>query len=484
MNLKRTFGSLRGRVAVVATTAVAAVLLLVGAGALASFADREQERIDESLVARPAPELARALREAGDLPGAPQRPGGEGRPGSRFGPPVLRPQGEYVRLINDGEVELELDVPDGLPVPEEPGVRTLSTDGTEYRSLSREIAPGVLIEAGVDTSESQQRVAELRDRLFLIGLAGVLLVAGLSWWLAGLALRPLARLREAAGTVSTTDDLSRRIDPGASPAEVEELTESINAMLERLQASSAETSEALEATRRFAADAGHELRTPMTSLRANLDLLLRNPGMEPTELEAALAQMDREAARMVRMLGTLQALARGDSAAALPRERIDLSAVVGGAVESARRRHPGITWRFEAADGEVEVDGWSDGLTALADNLLENAARHGRKDGKVDVSVDVDGPEATLIVDDDGPGIPASSREQAFERFRRGDVSGAEGSGLGLSLVRQQARLHGGDAAAGESPAGGARFRVRLRAGSARPGDRSHSTPDPQAPAH
>lgn len=465
MKPRRTLGSLRGRVAIVATVAVAAVLVLVGAGALASFAEREQERIDESLVARPAPELARALREAGDLPGAPRRPGAEAPPGSRFGPPVLRPRDEYVRLIVDGEVERELDVPEGLPVPTGPGARTLSTDGDDYRSLAREIAPGVLIEAGVDLAESQQRVAELRDRLVLIGLAGIVLVAGLAWWLAGLALRPLARLREAAGTVSTTDDLSNRIDPGAGPTEVEELTESINSMLERLEASSAETSEALEATRRFAADAGHELRTPMTSLRANLDLLRRNQDMDPVELEAALAQMDREAARMVRMLGTLQALARGDSAEALPRERVELTGVVGAAVESARRRHPDITWSFEAPAGEVEVEGWPDGLAAVADNLLENAARHGREQGTVVASVSREGDRAVLTVDDDGPGIPAAARERAFERFRRGDVAGAEGSGLGLALVRQQAGLHGGDAVAEESPAGGARFRVWLQAG-------------------
>jgi signal transduction histidine kinase len=372
-----------------------------------------------------------------------------------------------VRLIVDGRVEREIDAPDGLPLPDGPGIRTLAVDGSEYRSLAREIEPGALIEAGADLSESQARVSELRDRLLLIGLAGMMLVAALSWWLAGLALRPLARLREA-GSVGGTEDLSRRLDPGTGASEIEALTASINGMLARLQVSSQQTSEALEATRRFAADAGHELRTPMTSLQANIGTLRRNPGIEPVEREAALEQMEREAARMMRLLGTLQALARGDSAAALPREEVDLTAIVGAAVESAARRHPGVTWTFEAPDDEVMLAGWPDGLAAMADNLLENAGRHGRPDGTVVATVSRDrSGRVSLVVEDDGPGIPEDVREDIFERFERGDTAGPGGSGLGLALVRQQAGLHGGEVSVDRSPTGGARFRVVLDPGRA-----------------
>ncbi len=98
--------------------------------------------------------------------------------------------------------------------PTDPDCAPSASAGTDYRSLSREVAPGTLIETGVDLTESQARIEELRDRLLLIGLAGVLLVAALIWWLAGFALRPLARLRDAAGEVGGTEDLSRRIDAG------------------------------------------------------------------------------------------------------------------------------------------------------------------------------------------------------------------------------------------------------------------------------
>jgi HAMP domain-containing protein len=245
---KRILNSLRGRVAVVATATVAVVLLIVGVVAVTSFAGRERDRVDEQLMARPAPDLARALGArpgaSGPLPGDPgdnpEIPGsGPDGQRSEFGPPVLRPAGEYFRLISGGDVVRSVDAPSELPAPDEPGLRTLSAGGSEYRSLAREVAPGTLIEIGIDLDESEARIAGLRDRLLLVGLAGVLLVAGLSWWLAGLAMRPLGALRDAAGRVSDTDDLSTRIDPGKSPAEIEELTESINAMLARLEISAA-----------------------------------------------------------------------------------------------------------------------------------------------------------------------------------------------------------------------------------------------------
>ena len=468
--MARAFGSLRGRVALMATLALAAVLLLVGAGALTSFSDRERQRVDQSLENRPPRELARALATSGGFPQRPDRP----PPDDEFGPSALRPQGEYVRLTVNGETVRGVDVPEGLPVPDGPGLRTLDAGGVEYRSLARTVAPGTLVETGVDLSEVQARIDELRNRLLLVGLAGVLLVAAVSWWLAGIALRPLARLGEAAGEVGGTEDLSRRIEAGSGVTEVETLTESINSMLARLEASSEETRKALDATRRFAGDAGHELRTPMTSLRANIGTMRRNPDIDAADYEAALEQMDLDSARMMRMLGTLQTLARGDAAAALPKQRVELTGLVGSAVGAARSRHPDITWKLDSPAAEIEMSGWADGLMSMLDNLLENAARHGSRGGEVTTTLSASQGRIELMVDDDGPGIEPDRREQLFERFERGDSGGREGTGLGLSLVRQQARLHGGDAVAEESPAGGARFRVTL---SADPGPRLRPAP-------
>jgi two-component system, OmpR family, sensor histidine kinase PrrB len=450
----RVTSTLRGRVALLATLAVGLVLLVVGATAVASFGERERARVDEELGNRPVGALVRALAGP-DFGGA--------RPGPPIGPQALRPEGEYVRLIGDGEVVRAVDAPLSLPLPEEPGLRTLEADGERYRSLTRAVPGGGLLEVGTDLGASDDRIAALRNRLLLLGGLALVLVAGVSWWLAGLALGPLRALGGAAGRVSTTRDLSTRLPAEAgTPDEVTELTASINAMLARLERSAADTDEALEATRRFAGDAGHELRTPMTALRANLGALRRNPDLPPEERAAVLADAEREAERTARLLEALQTLARGDAAAALPRQRLDLSAEAEAALESARARHPEVDWELEAPAEELELSGWQDGLRAALDNLLENAARHGRPRGRVRLAVARDGDALAVTVDDDGPGIADADRERIFDRFARGGDARGAGSGLGLALVRQQARLHGGDVTVARSPLGGARFEVRL----------------------
>ena len=458
--------SLRGRVALLATLAVAVVLLAVGATVLASFADSETARVDEALVERPAAALVRAIGRGREMPAPPpgEEPTAVPAP-PPFGPQALRPRGEYVRLLDgSGQVVRSVDAPSGLPTPTAPGLRTVETDGDSYRSLTRPTPVGGLLEVGVDLGPSEERVAELRNRLILLGLLGVMLVAALSWWLAGLALGPLRSLRAAAGRVSSTRDLSSRLTAEGAPAEIGELTDSINAMLARLQGSAAQTDEALQATRRFAGDAGHELRTPMTALRADIGTLRRNPDLPPEQRRATLEHAEREVERATRLLELLQTLARGDSGTALPREQLDLAELAEASVEAARARHPSIEWSLDAPDGELELRGWPDGLRALLDNLLENAARHGKPGGSVQASIERKPDGWTLTVDDDGPGVDPSDRERVFERFARGAASGDGGLGLGLALVRQQARLHGGEASVAESPLGGARFRVELAA--------------------
>ena len=414
-------------------------------------------------------------------PGASRRApaGGEGRPPPELGPRALRPEGEYIRLIDgSGDVARAVDVPPALPEPEGPGLRTLEADGEDFRSLTRAIPGGGLLEVGTTLEPAQERVASLRNRLLLLGLLALVLVAALSWWLAGLALRPLRALRDAAGRVSTTRDLSTRLPAEAAPSEVAELSDRLNAMLARLEGSAAQTDDALEATRRFAGDAGHELRTPMTALRANLGALRRNPDLPPEERRALLEDAEREAGRATRLLELLQTLARGDAGAALPREPVDLTALAEAAVDAARGRHASVAWALEAPQRELELAGWPDGLRALVDNLLENAARHGRPEGRVAVALAREGESVVLTVDDDGPGVRPEDRERIFERFSRGEgVSGDSGSGLGLALVRQQAHLHGGGASVEESPLGGARFRVELLAGpEASPRDRDQAS--------
>jgi signal transduction histidine kinase len=290
---------------------------------------------------------------------------------------------------------------------------------------------------------------------------GIGLAAVLASLLSGLALAPLSRLRRTVSGVTSTRDLSTRLPDEGAGAEVNELARSVNAMLTRLEGSAAETEGALQATRRFAADVGHELRTPLTSIRANLDALRRNPSMAEPERRAILEDVAAEQRELITLLDALQALARGDAGAALPREQIDFAEVVDAAVEPARRRHPEARIELTSPEERQTVNGWPDGLRLLVDNLLENAIRHGGSTVRVTLRR-LDGESLLLSVEDDGPGIPSVDREHIFERFQRGSGAVGPGSGLGLALVAQQASLHGGGVEVGDSPLGGASFEVRL----------------------
>lgn len=160
--------------AVVATAAVATVLILVGFGGLTSFESQQYNRVDDSLSKRPVPELGRALGGAtiGPAPQLDRGPGGGiGPPGSAFGRPVLLADGEYLRLISGGEVVASLDAPKDLSIPDEPGFRTLDSNATSYRSLARTVSQGNLIENGEDVlievdDDGPGITADQRERVF------------------------------------------------------------------------------------------------------------------------------------------------------------------------------------------------------------------------------------------------------------------------------------------------------------------------------
>ncbi|HEX8065819.1 MAG TPA: HAMP domain-containing sensor histidine kinase [Thermoleophilaceae bacterium] len=502
--------SVRARVTVAATAVVAVCLALVAVLTVATFASRERSSVDRDLRQR----AQGPIRRVGILPGQslqpfgePGGPGGDGppgagggplpggrgaggpppgrrdpraaggragggRPGARAGagpppapPPLTSGTDSFARVLQGGRVLAQTgDVPGGLATPSVTGLDTVRADGGRWRTLT--FAPeggrpgGRLVQLGTDLDPVDDRIGEMRTRVIVIALGGVLLAAALARWLAAVALRPLSRLREAAASVSTTRDLSRRLPESGAGAEVDGVAGSVNAMLGRLERSTTELEQALEATRRFAADVGHELRTPLTSIRANFDALARNPRMPDDERRAVVAELEAEQDELVGLLDGLQALARGEAGAALPMEEVDLAELVDAAVEAARRRHPETAVELDGPAGRLPLRGWPDGLRLLADNLVENAARHGG--GTVRVALSARDGAIGLAVDDDGPGVPEDERERIFERFARGSGARAPGSGLGLALVRQQAALHGGAVDVADSPLGGARFAVSL----------------------
>ncbi|MFP4311839.1 MAG: ATP-binding protein [Nitriliruptoraceae bacterium] len=324
------------------------------------------------------------------------------------------------------------------------------------------------IEGRLDAAELRLPTARsVGNRILVVGAGVLLVVAVAGLGIGAVALEPLAALRRSAADIAATGELDRRL-PRAGPVEVDELAVTLNAMLARLQTAEQQRSAALAASRRFAADAGHELRTPLTAMRADLDVLAGSERLGSDD-RAVLEDVRREQERLTALVEGLLLLARGD--AEVPRERLDLAELADRVVVHASRRHPAATVELIAPE-QLPVIGWSDGLRVALDNLVDNALRHGQRDVRVVVTLATDDGVTVLTVEDDGPGIDPADRARVLERFERGRTA-APGSGLGLALVAQQARLHAGSVELGDSPLGGTRVRMTLgRAGTS-------STPSP-----
>jgi signal transduction histidine kinase len=299
-------------------------------------------------------------------------------------------------------------------------------------------------------------------RLFL--LLGVLggtffaLLAGLAT--AQRAMRPVVELSAAAREIEKTRDPSLLLPQPDAEDEVAELARTLEGMLGALDAARNDTESMLSRQREFVADASHELRTPLTSVLANLELLAEELSGEQAETAHAALRSTR---RMRRLVGDLLLLARADAERVQPQRATDLATVV---TEAAAELGPVSMDHALSIDVEPAiVDGVPDDLHRLTLNLIENAIRHTPPGTRIDASTAVEHGFATLVVQDDGPGIPADLRESLFERFVRGGGDGGRGSGLGLAIVRAVALSHGGTVAL-EQPktvsGRGTRFVIRI----------------------
>jgi two-component system, OmpR family, sensor kinase len=250
---------------------------------------------------------------------------------------------------------------------------------------------------------------------------------------------------------------------------VAELTRTFNEMLHELSEARIEREKSLKRQREFIADASHELRTPLTSVLANLELLEHSLGDSPTrELEReSIDSALRSSQRMRRLVADLQILARADSGRVPAHGPCDLAGVAADAVEELEpvsERHV-IELRTE---DEVPVTGNADDLHRVVVNLVDNAVRHTPEGTTIRVTAlpsTTDGL-ASLVVEDDGPGIPPEVRPRIFDRFVRsagpGDRATSTGTGLGLAIVRAIAAEHHGRVSVGESRMGGALFRIDI----------------------
>ncbi|WP_067544171.1 sensor histidine kinase [Nocardia crassostreae] len=304
-------------------------------------------------------------------------------------------------------------------------------------------------------------VTTQRTRIVAIGVGATALAALLGWYFASGAVAPLRRL--TAATAGLGDRLELEPSRRSMASETTELAEAMNTMLGRIADERRHTSEALVTARDFAATAAHELRTPLTAMRTDLQVLRSLPLSEADRAGI----LDDVLASQQTVESTLYALERltvGDLTTESDWEDVDLGQLVDQVVDDARHAHPAVTIDAEAVE-PVRLRGLVAGLRSVLDNAITNAVRHGAAD-RIEIAVREAAESVVLTVDDNGGGIPEAERAKVFERFHR--ASSAPGSGLGLALVAQQARLHGGDAEIGESPLGGVRLTVTMSPRTAR----------------
>jgi len=429
--IRRAFGSVRVRVTLIAAAVFAIAMTLAGIGLVVAVRTTLVDRIKDA--DRERIEAVAAQLERGTRPRDIRLP----------------------ELASGGAPQIVVETPDGtLVVPGfPPGHHPVVPPGGRVRTETVVDTPD-----GEITVVAQRSVAEVERTVdsvtgvLVVGIPVLVLLVGMiAWYLGGRALRPVEAIRAEVDEISGTT-MHRRVPEPAAEDEVGRLARTMNRMLERLEASS-------DRQREFVSNASHELRSPIAAIRATVEVALRRP--ESTDWSELAARILDEDQRMEETVSDLLELARLDEdGTALPTTTVDLDEVV---LEEAGRVDGATVHTGAVLAGRVQ--GSRAQLARVVRNLLANALRHA--DGAVDVALRVDDGTVELVVDDDGPGIPAADRERVFERFTRldeGRARDAGGTGLGLAIVRAIVERHRGTVTIADRPDGGARFVVRLPA--------------------
>ncbi|WP_405923979.1 sensor histidine kinase [Streptomyces sp. NBC_00035] len=463
--MRRLFGSVRSRATLAATLAVAIALIAAGAAVTLSLrsnlsgqASTQAERAARSVAADLAGGLAydqlslddddrpvQVVDEAGTLVAASEEL--ERISGTRVD--AVRP-GAPAAGVGDDDDEADDDSLEPGEIGEattfNDGSATIDGDSEDYRfaAVTVEVPDkGTLTVYAGEPLSAEQSAVRTASTVMLIGFPLLLVVvAAVTWRVTRRALRPVEGIRSEMAAITASEDLARRVPVPDTHDEVAGLARTTNETLAALELS-------VERQRRFVADASHELRSPIASLRTQLEVGAAHPEL----LDVAGAVEDT--VRLQRLAADLLLLARLDAGERPADTRFDLGAVVRE--EAAGRT--GVTADAPA----VEVSGSRGQLARVLANLLDNAQRHARE--RVSVRVRTDGAWVVVEVADDGAGVPADQRERIFERFVRLDDARTRddgGAGLGLAIARDVALRHEGTLTVREAPEGGALFELRL----------------------
>ncbi len=438
--------TLRTRLAVGAAVAVAVTVIAASLSAFLVTRARLLGDVDQSLQQQ----VEQVLHD-----GRAQRmPRGHFRRGDRFGGPQFASQ----VITASGALDGTSAGPGDIPVTGRDKAVAAGTEpdyfwdaminGVPVRGLTARLGP-VLADGTGAAYEVVRPIDEVRSVLSGLGIillvvagAGIALGAGLGWFISGRALRPVAVFTDETEDLADDGDLSRRLPEGGDD-EIGRLTRVFNATLDQLEASA-------DAQQRLVMDASHELRTPLASLRANIEVLQQSGSLPPDEHDALL----RDVVQQTDELGALvtDIVHVGENANMVDEvQDVRLDDLVEASIERTRRLTPGITVLQDLS--ETVVDGVPERLARLVANLLDNAVKWTPADRPIEVRLH----DRTLTVRDHGPGFATDDLPHVFDRFYRSPAArGMPGSGLGLSIVRQVADIHGAAVSAGNADGGGA----------------------------
>jgi two-component system sensor histidine kinase MprB len=465
--------TLRTRIAAVASLSVALAVLAAAIGLYAAVSSNLHGEVDSSLRAR-AMGIAGVGGGAG-FPGPPEGgfpgraggPPGHGFPGSVEPAPFGGPSG-YVEFVSPSG---ETFVPGGQgasrrKLPVDAGDRKIAASGsgagfsdrrvsgTELRVLTEGMGANGALLVAQPLTQVEHELGHLLLILVLIGAGGVVLAALLGAFVTRTALTPITRFTERTERLSGNLDLSRRLEVRGRD-ELARLAESFNATLDALERS-------VQAQRHLVADASHELRTPIASLRANVQTLSEADRLPVVEQESLRADIVAELDELTALVGDVVELARGAAAEGAV-DDVRLDELVQAAVASARRRggqgrdgEAGEV-RFELSVEPTIVRGQAERIGRAVTNVVDNARKWSPPGGTVEIAL-FDG---VLSVRDHGPGFQEADLPFVFDRFYRAPAArGLPGSGLGLAIVRQAAEACGGFAQACNAEGGGALLRI------------------------
>jgi Signal transduction histidine kinase len=456
--------SIRTRLALIYTGLLAAALIVFGSGVFLVLRDELERTFDAGLVAN-AEHAGGAFAQ--DIDGD-----GKLQASDRLMEQLASTGGRVVVLTPSGMVLADSSGPGAYRLPLTSGdlaqadrhahvVRELAVGGDVMRlTVEPVVGPTgqrVGYVAWADSTRSMRDLLTTVSSALLVGgslVIGLALVGGLV--LARRALAPVADVTDTARSISLSGDFAARVEGAQRGDEVGELAGAFNEMLEALEHNH-------QTLQRFLGDASHQLRTPLTTIRANLDLA-RRPDLPSSDRQAILADARDEAERMGRLIGDLLALARAESGARLEITPVELDALL---VESVRReRQAAAHLRMTVSSVEPAiVDGDRDRLHDLFGILLDNAARYTPAGGSVTAALEVRDGRAIVRVEDTGIGLDDADRGRLFERLYRGTRAREmrpAGTGLGLAIARWIVESHGGTLELADRETGGTAAIVTL----------------------